>query len=53
MSVSLNAFLTAFAGIPPKANAEISTPVSTTTLFALFVRFSPDCLYSVIDVFCG
>src|SRR4030067_3287939 len=47
------AFFTAFSGIPSKANAETSTPVSTTTLFLFSVGFSPYCLNRIINILQG
>jgi len=41
ISVSANAFLIAFSGIPPKIKAETSTPVSITTLSLSLVGLSP------------
>ena len=50
MVASVNALETAFAGAPPKANAEISTPVSITRLslgdMALFTYF----FYGLLDI---
>src|SRR3989304_2412414 len=50
MSASKNAFSTASPGMPPKTNAETSTPVSTTTLILFRVGLSPDRLDSLVDV---
>src|SRR3989304_1950752 len=44
------AFPTASLGVPPKAKAETSTPVSMTSLFLCRVGFSPDRLDGVLDV---
>src|SRR3972149_2690536 len=47
---SATAFRTASLGVPPKAKAETSTPVSMTSLFLCRVGFSPDRLDGVLDV---
>ncbi len=47
---SATAFRTASLGVPPKAKAETSTPVSMTSLFLCRVGFSPDRLDDVFDV---
>src|SRR3989304_3799467 len=47
---SATAFRTASLGVPPKAKAETSTPVSMTSLFLCRVGFSPDRLAGVLAV---
>jgi hypothetical protein len=49
-SASANAFFITFSGIPPKTNAETSTPVSMTTLLLPSVGLSPYQSNSIIDV---
>ena len=49
-SASRQAFRTALAGTPPKANAETSTPVSRTILLFCCVGFPPDSLDGLLDL---
>lgn len=50
MFASRNAFNTAFAGAPPKAKAEINTPVSMTTLCFGGSGVCADAFYGLFDI---